>query len=383
MRTINKKQAIVSILAILVLASLLLAPSTNALGLNYSDNFFNYLSVTSSADVTKPGNFTTVTISGKLLVSQSAIFEVRFYVDTTAQLSALIGSTYLVLPVNYGVGTVIYPILIPLGALNNTYVYASISNGTTVFSRVPITLVQNPTYSELQLQVSQLQSNVSSLTAQLNSLQNQLNTIQANNTNLQAQVNNLTSEKAALQVQVNNLQGNNSALQAQLSILNGNSTGLQSQLNSLQAEKAALQSQVSSLQVEKSNLQAQVADLQTNNAALESQVGDLQSNKTVLQSLVTNLQGNNTELLSQVNDLQFKVNNLQLNNTNLQAIVDTFSLQIASLEQQVSDLQSQNSTNSILMYLATGVAATFIAVTGYFLFVLLKRKKTTAEPSLY
>jgi predicted nuclease with TOPRIM domain len=374
---LHKKQLIVSALAIVVLTSIVFAPASKALNFNFKDNFLSSITVSGNPDVTKPGGIVTANVTGRLfLANQSAIFHIKFYLDTLTQSSLVIVEADLALPINNGVGTVQYAVPIPPEALNNTYLYASVYDDVRNFTKIPVSLIQNPTYSELQSQVSQLQTQVASLNAQLNN-------IQSNNTSLQSQINILQSEKALLQVQVNNLQGNNSALQAQLSILDGSSAELQSQLNSLQAEKAALQLQVSSLQAEKTALQAQVADLQANNTALESQVGDLQSNKTALQSLVTNLQGNNTELLSQVNALQFKVNNLQLNNSNLQAIVDTFSLQIASLELQVSDLQSQNSTNSILMYLATGVAATFIAVTGYFLFMLLKRKKTTEEPSLY
>ena len=386
MRTINKKQAIVSILAILVLASLILLPSADALNFSFNDSSSMAVTVTGPANSIKQGDTVVFTVTLTLYNYMLGNAHFKLWLNSSSQTILTLVDQDIMAYQNWTAGSSFnqpFIVTISTNAANNAYVYATVDVGTKHFSNLIVGLIQNPTYTELQTQVIQLQTQVNNLTTQLSNLQNQLNTIQANNTNLQTQVNNLTSEKAALQVQVNNLQGNNSALQAQLSILNGNSTELQSQLNSLQAEKAALQSQVSSLQVEKTSLQAQVADLQTNNAALESQVGDLQSNKTVLQSLVTNLQGNNTELLSQVNDLQLKVNNLQLNNTNLQAIVDTFSLQIASLEQQVSDLQSQNSTTSILMYLAIFVAAVFIASTGYFLFVLLKRKKTTAEPPLY
>lgn len=418
MMSLNRKQTFVSVLSMVVLASLVLVPTTKAIGITYNDSYFNYLSVSSNEDVTKPGNFTTVTITGKLLVNQSAVFEVRFYVDTTAQQATTIGSTYLVLPVNYGVGTVIYPILIPTGALNNTYVYATISNGTTIFSKIPVTLVQNPTYSELQVQLSQLQSSVSSLNAQVSSLQNQISTLQVSNANLQNQIISLTNEKVALQVQVNSLQSNVSslnaqlsslqtqlnalnanntslqnqiasltnekaALQAQISNLLGNNSALQEQLGSLNASSLALQSQVNSLQTEKSNLQTQTNELQANNTNLESQVVSLQSNKETLQTLVNTLELNNTELLNQANDLQAQISNLQLNCTNLQVLVDTFSLQIASLELQVSDLDSQNNTNSLLMYTAMGVAVTFIAVTGCFIFKKLKKNPDAEDAMLY
>ena len=385
MRTLNKKQVLVGILAITVLASLMLAPSAKAMNITYSNTFFTYLTIT-GPDQTRPGNTETYTISGSLGSNMSGSVRLRLWLYTNTQTLRILIDTDVLATGNYLAGSFFiksYPIIIPSDADNNKYVYAQIDAGTSRLTNLTVTLVQNPTYSELQTQVSQLQTQVNNLTTQLSTLQNQLNTLQANNTNLQNQVGNLTIEKAALQLQVNNLQGNNSALQAQLSILNGSSTELQSQLATLQTEKTALQAQVNSLQTEKSSLQAQVNDLQANNTELGSQVVGLQSDKASLQILVNNLDGNNTELLNQTNNLQAQVNNLQLNCTNLQAIVDTFSLQIASLKLQASELESQNSTNTILMYLATGVAAAFIAVTGYFLFMVLRKKKTSEETPLY
>jgi len=253
---LNKKQLIVSALAISVLASLVLAPSAKALSFNYSDSFLSYLTVSGSPDVTKPGSITTANVTGKLVAAnQSAIFHITFYMDTVTQPSTVLVEADIALPINNGVGTVQYAVPIPLDALNNTYLYANISDNTRFFSKIPISLIQNPTYTELQSQAS-------SLTAQLNSLQ------------------------------------------AQLSIL----------------------------------------------------------------------QVNNADLQSQVTELHRQVNTLQLNSTNLQTIVDNFSAQITSLKSQVKELQSQNGTTSILMYIAAFVAAVFIATTGYFLSVILKKK---------
>ncbi|MCJ7762422.1 hypothetical protein MUP38_03070, partial [Candidatus Bathyarchaeota archaeon] len=65
MRTINKKQAIVSILVLAFFSSLVLAPNTKALNLTYSNAVWTSLTI-SGPDQTKPGNTETYTISGSL-----------------------------------------------------------------------------------------------------------------------------------------------------------------------------------------------------------------------------------------------------------------------------------------------------------------------------
>ena len=318
---LHKKQLIVSALAIVVLTSIAFAPASKALNFNFKDNFLSSITVSGNPDVTKPGGIVTANVTGKLvLANQSAIFHIKFYLDTSTQSSLVLVEADLALPTNNRVGTVQYAVPIPPEALNNTYLYASVYDDVRNFTKIPVSLIQNPTYTELQSQVSQLQTQVASLNAQLNNIQ-------------------------------------------------GNNTGLKSQINTLQSEKASLQAQVNDLQAEKVTLQAQVSNLQANNSALQSQVNALQAN--------------NTEQLVQISDLQVQVSRLQQNATSLQSIADTLNLQVSSLQTQISDLPSQNGTTSILMYLAIFVAAVFIASTGYFLFVRLKRKKTTTEPPLY
>jgi predicted nuclease with TOPRIM domain len=362
------------ILVLSFLASSMLVPDTKALAFNYSDStFFNNLSTTSSPDVVKPEGVVTVNITGKLAVNQSLIFSVSFYVATASQPSSLIGSTNMVL--NSAVATVTnYPIIVPSNALNNAYVYATISNGTTTFSKILISLVQNPTYSELQALYNQLQTNMTNLKAEVTILQTQLDSANSNSTSLQNQLTNLNSTYRTLLANYTSLVSNStsdkSALLSQISVL-------ENQLSSLNSTNAALQSQLA-------GLQSQLNGAQTNNTSLSSQVAILKGNNSALQTQVNNLQADKDSLLNQTASLQNQVSRLQFNSTNLQTMVDNLSNQTSTLHLQVNDLQSKNSTTSILMYLATFVAVAFIVATAYIILIVVKRKgKETVETPLY
>ena len=88
-----------------------------------------------------------------------------------------------------------YSVSIPSSLSNNNYIYATIDVGVKHFSNIILAVVQNPTYSQLQSQIVQLQSSIIDLN-------NQLSALQANSTNIQNQL-------SALQSSYNNLQSNN------------------------------------------------------------------------------------------------------------------------------------------------------------------------------
>ena len=220
------RQILVAAFILMVLSSMALVQTTKALSFNYSDNFLSTFSVSSNIDIAKPGSSITATVTGQLAVNgQSTIFHIAFSVDTISQSGKVLDERDLVLS-NIS-RTAVAQLIVPSDALNNTYVFATIGNGTIVFSKIPITLIQNPLYSEQQSQIA--------------TLQNQLATALANSTTLQNQITILQSDKAALQGQLNSLnatliglQSTNSALQQQISILQTNNTNLQSQLSTLQ-----------------------------------------------------------------------------------------------------------------------------------------------------
>ncbi|PVX25108.1 MAG: hypothetical protein CW716_08675, partial [Candidatus Bathyarchaeum sp.] len=192
----KKYCVIVSVLAVtaLIVVSAIL-PTANAFTFEYKDNYLGLLRVSANPDTAKPGSIITANITGSLInPNQSAIFQVRFYLDTTSQSGLLVGQSDLSLPTGSAANSLIDQVVIPSEALNNTYVYASISDGNRVFSKIPVALIQNPTYSDLQEEIDTLKLQIDSLTAQLEGLQGDTG-------DLQDQINSLQTQKADLQSQ--------------------------------------------------------------------------------------------------------------------------------------------------------------------------------------
>jgi predicted nuclease with TOPRIM domain len=368
----HTKQILTMVFIVVVLSPLALGPSTNAISFNYSDNFLSVLSVSSSADLAKPLDTILVNVTGRLAVTgQSVIFHVTYTVDTTSQPGRILNAQDLFLSSSTVSNSALAQLIVPLDALNNAHIYASIGNGTIVFSKIPITLVQNPSYSDLQAQVNSLSATINSLQSNNGALQQQLNSLQNNNTNLQNQLsvlqtsyNNLLnlsqSDKASLLVQINNLSGNNTQLSNQIG-------SLQTQVNTLNSENSALQTQINDLQANNTNLQSQLTSEQDNNSALQTQISNLQSEKNgllnqtaLLQVLVANLNRNITALQTYSNILSNQSSNLQS--------------QLTSLQSEYASLQSTENTTSILMYLATFVAVVFIVATVYIIFIVVRSK---------
>ena len=376
MKTGYIKKALVAILAVLVLVSIVLAPSAKALTLSYNDSVWSSLSVT-GPDVTRPGNSEIYTVSGRLSLNMTGSVHVTLWLNSTSQVQKTLLNTIVLPSGTYQAGNNFvqsYQVIIPSDAANNKYLYANLDAGASHFTSIILTLVQNPTYSELQTQVVQLQTNVTNLGSQVNNLQTQLDAAKANSTSLQNQLTSLNSTYKTLLANYNSLVSNStsdkSALLSQISVLEG-------ELNNLNSTNAALQSQLA-------GLQSQLNEAQTNSTSLSSQVAILKGNNSALQTQANNLQTDKDSLLNQTASLQNPVSRLQFNSTNLQTMVDNLSNQTSTLHLQVSDLQSKNSTTSILMYLATFVAVAFIVATAYIILIVVKRKeKITEENPLY
>jgi FtsZ-binding cell division protein ZapB len=211
MRKQSRKRIVESILVFGVLGLLILIPNVKALSFTYNDDVWTYLTV-SGPDLTKAGNTESYTVSGKLSVTASGSVHIRFWLDTSSQLSKIVLEEDVLPSGTYGAGytfTKTYQVFIPADAINNKYIYAKMDTSTRHFSNFGISLVQNPTYSELQSQVASLQSQVSNLQSQVTSLQGQIDTLQTNNTNLQTQVNSLSSQVGSLQSQVSDMNSKN------------------------------------------------------------------------------------------------------------------------------------------------------------------------------
>ena len=165
MKTGHKKQLYIIIAVTAFLISLLSVPSTQALNFSSSDNSLNYLIVTGTPDLAKPGDTISVIITGKLAVASNAsdTFQITFIVDTASQPAKTITNGNLVLPGDATEATSSFSIAIPTDTITNTYLYMTMRDDSRTYSKIPITLIQNPTYLELQTQNNDLQSSNNTL----------------------------------------------------------------------------------------------------------------------------------------------------------------------------------------------------------------------------
>jgi septal ring factor EnvC (AmiA/AmiB activator) len=351
MKTFNKKNILITLIAI----TLLVATNpylTKAVSFNYADGFLDYFKVAATPDIAKPGDIVTVNITSRIAIStQSTIFHIKIYIDTTTQTPAIQAEADLGLPINSVSNTYLTQIIIPTGARNNTYLYLNATDGVRTFSKIPLALIQNPPYATLEINLSTLQSQIANLTTQLN-------TIQTANSGLQTQINALQNERTTLQNQIAQLQSNGSTSQNLITQLQTANSALQTRINELDSENSALKSQITTFQ---------------QNSAI------LQTDKESLTTQLNNSQTQNSEFQLQISSLQTQVNSLQLNNTNLQSILNALNIQTATLQTQINELESQNSTTNILMYLAIFVAVLFIIVTAFIITLIFKKKNTKSS----
>jgi predicted nuclease with TOPRIM domain len=368
-------------------------PIAQALSFNYADSTWQSLTV-KGPDVTKQGNVEAFTVSGMLLGNMTGSVRLKLWLFSSSQVRVLFDD-FVLAPGFYLAGSSFieaYLVTIRSDADNNKYIYASLTAGSSLYN-FTLSLVQNPTYAELQTQVALMQANISSLTSQLNSLQNsyskletQLASLQLNYNNLQNNytnlINNSTSEKSLLLAQINALTINNSQLMNQIDALENLTSQLQSRITILEDERETLHNQVQDLQANNTLLQSNLIDAQTNNTALAYQKGNLQSENVNLQNQVNNLTDQRNQLILQSEDLQAKLEALTLNSTNLHSQVNSLNKHILSLQQDLKDSQSENTilhsnniNTSFMLYLAILVAVIFIALAGYALLVLFKGKR--------
>jgi hypothetical protein len=340
--------------------SLFFFSNVNALeeSFSYQDATLGYFSVTSNQSVAKPDSVITVSLIGLLSAttppSLSVVFHVTFSVDTFSQSARVLNEQDMVIDSKSTYKTSIAQVVIPADALNNVYVYATITNGTIALSRIPVVLVQNLTYSELQTIVTDLNSSLTSqqstnsLLSEINeNLQNQLTSLQTDCNNLLANCTSLHAIISSLTMNCSNLETDNSVLQNQLSsIIDANN---------------ALQIQLDALQLSYTNLQIQLDNATTNNTLFASQITSLQHDKDTL--------------LSQKEILESQLSDLNNETAALQST-------IASLHSTSLALQEKNNTTNLLMYITTSLAVGFGAATAYIVLFVV-RGKGSKEKSLF
>ncbi len=334
MKVHHLSKALASIVGILVLFSLIQIPLVRALNMNYADTTWEYLTLTGPY-LTKPGNTEIYTISGKLIANMSGAVHIKLWLYNDLQYLKVLVDDDALLTGNYLSTSSFaksYQVTIPDDADNNKYIYATVDAGTRHVTSFAITLVQNPTYAELQSQLSQAQAQVTNLTSQLNNLNSSLTQNFAN----------------------------------QIADLNN-------QILLLQTINSSLQTQVKNLQKQNSDLQKQISYLQSNNTELRSEVEELLAN-------ITALQAEKDSALTQLSILQNSTSPPPEagNFTEMQSVINRLSNQTTTLRAQLSEVDSQLSTKSIVMYVTTATAAALAAVTGVLIF-RSKRKKVAAK----
>jgi len=205
MKTQGNIPFFVGILIVGILSMASLTPNAKAHSVTYNDDVWTYL-IVSGPDLTKPGDTESYTVSGRLSVTAYGSVHIKFWLDTSSEPNKVILEEDALSYGTYSAGytfTKTYQVFIPADAINNKYIYAKLDTTSRHFSNFGISLIQNPTYTELQSQVTLLQSQVNSLQSektslqsQVDSLQSQVNDLQTNKTNLQSQVDSLQSESS-------------------------------------------------------------------------------------------------------------------------------------------------------------------------------------------
>lgn len=210
----DKKLLVLDVLVIGILW-LSLAPMAKGLVFTYSDNVINL--TVSGPDLAKPGTNETFTVSGKFAVVANDFVYIVLWLNTSSQPFKVILEEYALPPRTYNATDTFsktYQVLIPNDAINNRCIYANVTTSIRHFS-FDISLVQNPTYTELQSQVTALQSQLSSLQAQNDDLQSQVNGLQADKSQLRSQVDSLNSDVTNLNSQISSLQSQLNDIRAQ------------------------------------------------------------------------------------------------------------------------------------------------------------------------
>ncbi len=169
MKNGRRKNLLLGILVAASLTMILFVPCAQALNQSFSDGILNFVIISGTPDVVKPGETVAVSISAKLVdsVNESDVLHVRLFVDTNSEPSKLVTQGDLVLPAGPNASTAngTYSVSIPADAISNTYLYATLSDNSHVYTKISIALIQTHTNSELQSQVNSLQSQNDSLQA--------------------------------------------------------------------------------------------------------------------------------------------------------------------------------------------------------------------------
>lgn len=276
----------ISVFTVLILLNI---PSAYALNFTVNEDFIRL--TVNGPDLASPGSTIQYRVDGKILTTVDTRVHVRII--------ALIGATYQTifegdaLPAgSYSAGftfTKTFSVSIPNTVANNWYLFLGINTFTgSQFTRswgdFAITLVQSPSYSALQSEVSSLRQQVNSLQSQISSLQSTIQSLNNQIANLQAERTSLLAERDRLQREVSSLREQAGTLLSQLS-------SLQSRIDSLNSEITSLQSRSDKLVADLTSTRRSLADAQARLASKESQLQETQSALTSTQGQLASTEG--------------------------------------------------------------------------------------------
>jgi DNA repair exonuclease SbcCD ATPase subunit len=285
----EKKYSLI-IISLFLLGSLVSCINVQALTYTYND--YDWILDFSGPDVTQPGNMETYTFYAFLVRGGSTSLRITLKVPTASNPSGQIiyeeFLPYTTYPANYTF-TFNYNVTIPSDAINNSYVSANFDTYTRHYLGLLLSLVQYPTYTDLETEIANLQDNITQLQSQITTLQNENTALQDEMADLQDEITSLNQEIITKNWQIGNYTN-------QIARLN-------SQISTLQAQKADLEDQVD-------DLTNQVSELTSNKTALTAEILTLQQSITNLNSQITTLNSEKSTLTTQVNTLITEKNTL-------------------------------------------------------------------------
>ncbi len=184
-------------------------------------------------------------------------------------------------------------------------------------------------------QITTLQTQLDKIPGQTTTLQTQLDTTVGQTTTLQKQLDTTVGQIAALQTQLDTTVGQIAPLQKQLDTTVGQIASLQKQLDTTPntpanaAKRQTLTSQITALNTTKTQLTNQITPLNTSKTQLTSQITSLNTTKTQLTGQITSLNTAKTQLTGQISELNTFKNQLPGQISQLTSFKDVLTLQAA------------------------------------------------------
>ncbi|MEH2127788.1 NF038130 family PEP-CTERM protein [Nostoc sp.] len=204
-----------------------------------------------------------------------------------------------------------------------------------------------PTLSQLESSIPQLETQLNAIPAQITTLQTKLDALPAQITTLQTKLDAIPGQVAPLQTQLNAIPGQIAPLQTQLNAIPGQIAPLQTQLDAIPGQIAPLQTQLNATPntpanaVKRQTLTNQITSLNTTKTQLTGQITSLNTTKTQLTGQITSLNTTKTQLSGQITSLNTTKTQLTGQITSLNTTKTQLSGQITDLNTLKNQLPGQ------------------------------------------